>query len=130
MRQDYDSIVVGAGAGGVIAAAVLAESGRRVLLLERGRQETYATLGHRDHLRNQRLSTYGHNAGPEIDGNPRILVDATGMGAGLRGIPHIRKTPNWVASTGALRAAEIESASTIRVSAGSMMPSSQSRALA
>ena len=78
MRQDYDSIVVGAGAGGLIAAAVLAESGRRVLLLERGRQETYATLGHRDHLRNQRLSTYGHNAGPDIDGNPRILVDAEG----------------------------------------------------
>ena len=43
MRQDYDSIVVGAGAGGLIAAAVLAESGRRVLLLERGPQETYAT---------------------------------------------------------------------------------------
>ena len=78
MRQDYDSIVVGAGAGGLIAAAVLAESGRRVLLLERGPQETYTSLGHRDHLRNQRLSTYGHNAGPDIDGNPRMLVDAEG----------------------------------------------------
>ena len=78
MRPDYDSIVVGAGAGGLIAAAVLAESGRRVLLLERGPQETYASLGHRDHLRNQRLSTYGHNAGPDIDGNPRVLVDPDG----------------------------------------------------
>ena len=83
MRQDYDSIVVGAGAGGLIAAAVLAESGRRVLLLERGPQESYASLGHRDHLRNQRLSTYGHNAGPDIDGNPRMLVDAEGK-AGIR----------------------------------------------
>ena len=62
--QDYDSIVVGAGAGGGIAAGVLAESGRSVLLLERGPHETYASAGHRDHLRNQRLSTYGHNAGP------------------------------------------------------------------
>ena len=59
----------------------------------------------------------------------RACLHAIVMGPGLR-ILHIRKTPNWVASTGALRAAEIERASTIRVSAGSMMPSSQSRALA
>ena len=45
MRQDYDSIVVGAGAGGLIAAAVLAESGRRVLLLERGPQVSFTSLG-------------------------------------------------------------------------------------
>ena len=31
-----------------------------------------------DHLRNQRLSTYGHNAGPDIDGNPRVIVDPDG----------------------------------------------------
>ena len=43
---------------------------------------------------------------------------------------HIRNTPNDVFSIGALRLAEIASASTRRVSAGSMMPSSQSRALA
>ena len=43
---------------------------------------------------------------------------------------HIRNTPNVVFSIGALRLAEIASASTRRVSAGSMMPSSQSRALA
>ena len=45
-------------------------------------------------------------------------------------IGHIRKTPNRVGSIGALRLAEIDKASTIRVSAGSMMPSSHSRALA
>src|SRR5262249_47472149 len=27
------------------------------------------------HLRNQRLSVYGHNAGPDVDGNPRVFVD-------------------------------------------------------
>ena len=72
----YDVIIVGAGAGGGIAAGVLAEAGKRVLLLERGRNLSFADVG-RDHLRNQRLSIYGHNAGPEIEGNPRTSADGT-----------------------------------------------------
>ncbi len=71
---DYDVIVIGAGAGGGIAAGVLAEAGKKVLLLERGRQLTFEDVG-RDHLRNQRLSKYGHNAGPDIEGNPRTRTD-------------------------------------------------------
>ena len=43
---------------------------------------------------------------------------------------HIRNTPKRVSSIGAFRAAESESASTSRVRAGWIMPSSQSRALA
>ena len=43
---------------------------------------------------------------------------------------HIRNTPKRVSSTGAFKAAESERASTSRVSAGSMMPSSHSRAVA
>ena len=43
---------------------------------------------------------------------------------------YIRKTPKRVSRGGALRAAESPSASTVRVSAGSMIPSSQRRALA
>ena len=70
--SDYDAIVIGAGAGGGVAAAVLAEAGKRVLLLERGRALSFEQVG-RDHLRNQRLAIYGHNAGPDIDGNPRSL---------------------------------------------------------
>ena len=43
---------------------------------------------------------------------------------------YIRKTPNVVRSIGAFIAAEMPSPSTMRVSTGSMMPSSHSRALA
>ncbi|MDB5563124.1 MAG: Choline dehydrogenase and related flavoprotein, partial [Hyphomicrobiales bacterium] len=86
MSADYDCIVAGAGAAGTIIAALLAESGKRVLLLERGRRQDYATDGRRDHLRNQRFSQYGHNAGPDIDGNPRVFVDAAGHEMTVR--PH------------------------------------------
>ena len=74
MTSQYDVIIVGAGAGGGIAAGVLAEAGKRVLLIERGRQLSFNEIG-RDHLRNQRFSEYGHNVGPDIDHNPRTFAD-------------------------------------------------------
>jgi choline dehydrogenase-like flavoprotein len=75
---DYDTIIVGAGAGGGVAAAVLTAAGHHVLLLERGVERSYADSGHRDHLRNHRLSLYGHNTGPDLAGNPRLFTDAAG----------------------------------------------------
>src|SRR5258708_4856223 len=38
LRSEYETIVVGSGYGGAITAARLAESGRPVCLLERGRE--------------------------------------------------------------------------------------------
>jgi len=79
MTVEYDAIIVGAGAAGNIVAGVLAEAGKRVLLIERGKWRSYAEDGHRDHLRNHRLQAYGFNTGPEIDGNPRVVTGADGM---------------------------------------------------
>ena len=72
--NSFDAIIIGTGAAGGIVACVLAEAGKHVLLLERGSQLSFADVG-RDHLRNQRLAIYGHNAGPELVGNPRVFVD-------------------------------------------------------
>ena len=70
----YDVIIIGAGAGGGIIAGVLSEAGKRVLLLERGQSQTFEQTG-RDPLRNQRLSQYGNNAGPNGPGVPRVFAD-------------------------------------------------------
>ena len=81
----YDAIIVGAGAGGGVAAAVLAEAGKRVLLLERGRDLGFEQIG-RDHLRNHRFARYGYTIGPDLDGNPRVFVDLAGQARVVR--PH------------------------------------------
>jgi choline dehydrogenase-like flavoprotein len=75
--KKYDAIIIGTGAAGGIVACVLAEAGKHVLLLERGPALSFTDVG-RDHLRNQRLAIYGHNAGPELAGNPRVFVDPQG----------------------------------------------------
>ncbi|UVI33449.1 GMC family oxidoreductase [Paenibacillus spongiae] len=73
LRDRYDAVVVGAGAGGSVAAAMLAESGLSVLVIERGSWLRYGEVGS-DHLRNHRLSKYGHNTGPALEGNSRTIL--------------------------------------------------------
>ncbi|WP_210526711.1 GMC family oxidoreductase [Rubellimicrobium arenae] len=79
LRDDYDAIVVGSGAGGGIVASQLALAGQRVLLVERGSWLDYANGGHRDHLRNHRNPVHGHNTGPDPDDGPRVLVTPDGI---------------------------------------------------
>lgn len=94
----YDAIIVGAGAGGGVVAGKLAEAGKRVLLLERGRCLDFADVG-RDHLRNQRLSQYGNNAGPDGPDHPRVFVDhATGKTRTV--LPHQGGYSNNAATVG------------------------------
>lgn len=97
-NDNYDCIVVGAGAAGNSVAAMVAEQGHRVLLVERGHRMSYETDGRRDHLRNQRLAHYGHNAGPDVLGNPRVLVDPRGTPRLVR--PHEPGYGNNAAAVG------------------------------
>src|ERR1044072_3077921 len=83
--KKYDAIIIGTGEAGGIVARVLAKAGKHVLLIERGPALSFADVG-RDHLRNQRLAIYGHNAGPELIGNPRVFVDPDGRSQIVR--PH------------------------------------------
>ena len=78
LAGSYDAIVVGAGAGGGIAACVLAEAGQRVLLVERGKWLATHDL-RQDHVRNHRLSIgYEFPAGPDVEGNPRVYETSNG----------------------------------------------------
>ncbi|WP_127534355.1 GMC family oxidoreductase [Paenibacillus kobensis] len=85
LQDRYDAIIIGAGAGGSAAAAVLAEAGLQVLVVERGSWLRYDQIG-RDHLRNHRLSHYGHNTGPAREGHPRTITLPSG--AERMTVPH------------------------------------------
>ncbi len=76
LARRYDVVVVGSGAGGSVVAALASEAGRRVLVLERGEWLGDRAVGH-DHLRNQRFTRCGTNAGPGGD-EVRTLLGADG----------------------------------------------------
>jgi choline dehydrogenase-like flavoprotein len=73
MRHAYDTVVIGAGAGGGVLACALAEAGQRVLLVERSRWVDDADL-RGDHLHGKRLGIYDINVGPGV-GHPRVVCD-------------------------------------------------------
>ena len=90
--ESYDAVIVGAGAGGGVAAAVLTRAGLRVLVLERGENLGYEQIG-TDHLRNYRLSAYGHNIPPGPEAGHRVAVGPDGVE---------RVVPPWAREYGAL----------------------------
>src|SRR5215475_9474985 len=61
--KHVNAVIVGAGAGGGVAAKELAAGGLSVVLLERGKWYTAADC-RKDDLRNQRTSALGNNSGP------------------------------------------------------------------
>jgi choline dehydrogenase-like flavoprotein len=71
LHDDYDVVVVGSGAGGGVAACVLAEAGASVLVVERGRWLDRADVVV-DHLRNHRFPVHGDSTSPE--GHPRAIT--------------------------------------------------------
>jgi choline dehydrogenase-like flavoprotein len=73
LAAHYRVVVVGAGAGGGVVSHKLTEAGIDVLCIERGRYLERADVP-MDHLRNHRFARYGHNVGPPLEGNPRVLA--------------------------------------------------------
>lgn len=88
LEARYDAIVVGSGAGGGAVAQVLAESGRRVLIIESGTGPVASALDH-DHLHNPRLDTgLGTLTGPTADN-----ANTIGGGTRVYGAQAWRLTP-------------------------------------
>jgi len=72
-----NAVIVGAGAGGGVAAKELSTAGLSVVLLERGKWYSAADC-RKDDLHNQRTTVLGNAFGPDDERNPRVLADERG----------------------------------------------------
>lgn len=78
LQDSYDAIVIGSGAGGGMAAQVLAEAGLRILVVERGAYPAPSALV-REHLRTPRAATGLLTlTGPGVRGEEREVSLAGG----------------------------------------------------
>jgi choline dehydrogenase-like flavoprotein len=76
LRDHYDVIVIGAGAGGGVAAAELAARGQQVLIVERARAHRDSEL-RGNHLQGKRQQLFDVTAGPGR-GSPRVRENGDG----------------------------------------------------
>ncbi|HWH97115.1 MAG TPA: GMC family oxidoreductase [Pseudolysinimonas sp.] len=76
LADEYDVVVVGAGAGGGVAAHELAQRGKKVLLVERSRPFRNSEL-RGNHLQGKRLQLFDVTAGPGR-GSPRVFEHPDG----------------------------------------------------
>ncbi len=83
LREHYDAVVVGAGAGGGVVAAELTAAGLEVLVLERSQRRRDSEL-RGNHLQGKRIERYDVLAGPGA-GSPRVLELDDGTTRILRG---------------------------------------------
>ena len=79
LADHYDAVVIGSGAGGGVAAHVLAAAGLSVLVVERGRALRAADIGW-DPVRNHRTAVFGFGEDVTPPGHPRAVADAGGEG--------------------------------------------------
>lgn len=76
LREHYDVVVIGGGAGGGVAANELAQAGYSVLIVERARPFRDRDL-RGNHLQGKRADLYSSVVGPG-PGHPRVLENADG----------------------------------------------------
>ena len=95
-----EPVVIGSGAGGGVAAHVLAAAGCSVLVVERGRALSAADIGW-DPVRNHRTAVFGFGESVTPDGNPGLSKTGTASGSSSPTTSATTTTPScWAAAPG------------------------------